>query len=167
MKQVLIWLEDLPNLNNQFKELFTDDKFDLVICKSLTQFKEAIDKYIGKEQTIAGFVIDILIPAPNLGELGLPFIETNEGNDTGFLVLSDYLRNWDDESPNGNAFLNHKVLILTTLGNDFMDSRYLSFKNWDKETNPGLTKWQPKSDDDGNYDKNLIDEVKAWIDQLI
>lgn len=103
-KRYIIWLEDHLDLNKDADRIIKNTNFTLIVCKNLSSFGEEMKRYSTVPYQIAGFVLDNLLRADSLKELGMPNIRPSGGVDTGFCVLLYYLRNNEGDSPLGNSF---------------------------------------------------------------
>ena len=163
-KKVLVWLEDRQDYNQEIEAILKESPFELNICQDLNDFKKTLDSKKTNPETIAGFVMDILIPVDDLTELGLSTVKTSLGNDTGVQVLKYYLRNALNDSPMDNIWKKHDVLVLTTLSESYIKSNYKSFMTWEKENNHN-TSWLVKADEEGIRD-TCLKATSKWLKRL-
>jgi len=166
-KDKIIWLEDKPELNKEIVSLFNNEQANIILCKDLASFSEVTIKEANDPETsIKGFILDILIHgAESLDDLNLPHITTPLGFDTGYMVLLEYIRNMDGDSPLGDKWKDSPVLMLTTLDQALISDRYKRYIDDETQKNKNLTKWLSKADDHGNQDY-CLNEIKEWLKSI-
>ena len=114
-KKTIIWLEDHPDYFPELQELIYYSGFDLIICRTLEEFRKATDRFNTRPELVAGFIIDVALKGCNddLGALGLSHIKTHRGGVTGIQVVIHFLLGLrgEDKSP----FADTPISILTVL----------------------------------------------------
>lgn len=161
-KQVIIWLEDKPQNNEQVKEILSNCEFELILCTNLKDFNEQIA--MQSLDSVAGFILDILIKEKTLGDLGMSEVLTTNGNDAGVAVLYSYLRDVDCVSPVKVSWKKCPVLMLTSLSEMYIHSRYSSIIEAEKNCGDHTT-WLTKTDEEGSKEES-IKKIKTWIRSL-
>ncbi len=161
-KQVILWLEDKPNNNEEVKKILSNCEYELILCTNLNDFNEQIA--MQSLDSVAGFILDILIKEKNLDDLGMPMVLTTNGNDTGVAVLRSYLRGVDCVSPVKVSWKKCPVLMLTSLSEMYINSRYSSIIESEKNYGDHTT-WLTKTDEEGSKEES-IKKIKTWIRSL-
>lgn len=154
----LLWLEDHPELNSEIKNELESSNFELVLCKNLEEFGEKVKKYKDTPDQVAGFVLDVVIPAKDLGSLGMPQIIPQNGAETGYAILRHYLRNIRDRSPIKNIFKVHPVLILSVMSEFSMETSFITKKD-------DQTTWLCKTNSNGHSNLTCI-SINKWLKKL-
>ncbi len=173
MNKTIIWLEDNPALVTEYRKLFVDNEFNIVIWdgafdalsgesggeKCLRHFSAAVEANRKNSSDVIAFILDVRIPVPSLETLAdlaegtdskryFKRIITKGGLLTGILVADYYLRNKIGNSPIGDLFKDKPILLLSVAGQ--LDKEY-----------PDLPK------DFRVIEKTsptCCDEILAWID---
>jgi CheY-like chemotaxis protein len=161
-KRVIIWLEDMPQNNEQVKEILSNCEYELILCTNLKDFKAQIT--MQSLNSVAGFILDILITEKNLADLGMPMVLTTNGNDTGVAVLRNYLRDVESDLPVRVSWKQCPVLMLTSLNEMYINSRYSSIIESEKNYGDHTT-WLTKTDEEGSKEES-IKKIKTWIRSL-
>lgn len=123
-QSVIIWLDDKFAWLESYQREVTEHGFTLKSCETLSAFRDTVLDFNRNPSAVKGIILDSLLPEPNLAPLGMPIVETRGGNDVGFLVYTEYLRNMEGDSELGYIFKETPVLLLSTLGKDVMKSEY-------------------------------------------
>jgi hypothetical protein len=162
LKQVIIWLEDKPDLNKQVKKTLSNCEYELILCTNLKVFEEQVA--MQSLDSVAGFILDIMVKGKNLNDLGMPEALTTNGNDTGVAVLCNYLRDVDCVFPVKVSWKKCPVLMLTSLSEMYIHSRYSSIIESEKNRGDHTT-WLTKTDEEGSKEES-IKKIKTWIRSL-
>ena len=169
-KKTIIWLEDHPDYFPELQELIYDSGFDLIICRTLEEFKKATDKLKNEPQLVAGFIIDAALRGSNddLGALGLSHIKTHRGGVTGIQVVIHYLL--DLHGNNASPFASTPVSILTVLEDSDKVFRTLVSpyaRNENALAAMDKIKFIYKQDDSAlNGAKGGASAIKQWLNNL-
>ena len=118
-KGTIVWLEDRPQNHEYVEKICQGSGFLVTACRTLEEFHKVCLEGLG-DDLIKGFVIDVLLPYDNLEPLGLEFILTGGGTDTGICVLEHYLLNYDELPETTEISRRYKscpVLVYSTLQN--------------------------------------------------
>lgn len=158
MKKQLIWLEDHPELNIEIKKKLEESGFDVVLCQNVKAFGEAVKIHKDEPDQIAGFILDVVIPTENLGDLGMPQVTPQKGAETGYEILRHYIRNIRNRSPLEGAFKEHPVLVLSTMSEASMQSSFNTRVY-------NYTTWLSKADKQGHTSAVLI-SLQQWLQTL-
>lgn len=158
MTKQLIWLEDHPELNTEIKKKLEESGFDVVLCQNVKAFGEAVKAHQDKPDKIAGFILDIVIPADSLVDLGMPQVTPQRGAETGYAILRQYIRDIRNRSPLEGAFKEHPVLVLSTMSEASMQSSFNTKAD-------DYTTWLSKADKQG-HTSAVLTSLQQWLQTL-
>ena len=171
-KRAIIWLEDHPDYFLELQEFIENCGFQLIICRTLEEFKKVTDNFRSDPELAAGFIIDVALRGNNddLGALGFPHIMTHQGGVTGIQVTIHFLLGLhsEDESP----FANIPISILTVLQDSDKVFRSLASPSpygVDDETLAAMdkVKFIGKLEDSAlNGGHGEVSTIKLWINSL-
>lgn len=158
MNKKLIWLEDHPELNTEITKKLEESGFDVVLCRNVKAFGEVVKIHKDEPDQIAGFILDVVIPTENLGDLGMPQITPQQGAETGVAILRQYIRDIRNRSPLEGAFKEHPVLVLSTMSEASMRSSFNTSVD-------NHTTWFSKADNKGHTD-TVLASLQQWLKTL-
>ena len=171
-KKAIIWLEDHPDYFPELHEMINGLGFELIICKTLEEFKKATDKFKTKPNIVAGFIIDVALGGSNndLSALGLSHIMTHQGGITGIQIVIHFLLGLHNE--NGSPFAYTPIAIVTVL--ESSDKIFESLVSTSPYTNHeqalsamSRIKFIYKQDDGAlNGGRSGTSGIKQWLSDL-
>lgn len=134
MKKKVVWLDERTRSYTSAVGSFVDelrsDGIDVIVCGEgnsdgnirraefcVSGFRTCLEAIIENDEIdrVAGFILDLNIPVPNLSEFGTNMrgIGTGEGAYTGIQIARYILANEDELSPYGDLFKHVPVLYLS------------------------------------------------------
>ena len=115
IRKTIVWLEDHPDYFPELEELIRKTGFELVICRTLEEFRKAADNFQNKPELVQGFIVDVALRGNNydLGALGLAHIKTHQGGVTGIQVVIHFLLGLHNKER--GPFAEIPIAVLTVL----------------------------------------------------
>lgn len=95
-KRNVIWLEDLPRLNDVVRGRLELEEVDLHVCETIDELATLSREMMNAGIRPDGFVIDILVEGDGLDAFGIPEISTSGGMETGIAIVEHVILNLDD-----------------------------------------------------------------------